>query len=289
MDIKDINFLESIKYIHQLLGLKYTGISYQKEDNENNKIDILQVFKKASREYGDYTDEELNIYNQDICSEFIQLPYIDWVREGILPKTQEIFGIGYSRKNNRVIIPHRYWCGNENQYVGVIGRTLVKDYDLFDIPKYFPLYKFPKSMNLYGLQENYKDIQEKGYINIFEAEKSTLKRYSKLDHTGVALGGHEISPEQAKILISLDVDIIIQMDKDISLQHIRSLCEIFYGIRPIYYVYDTFGLLNNKESTADKPNKVYNVLWNRKIKYDKNEHQKYLNELKGEKDGRKKK
>jgi DNA primase len=135
-------------------------------------------------------------------------------------------------------------------------------------------------MNLYGLQENYKNIQEKGYVNVFEAEKSTLKRHSRLDYTGVSLGGHELSEEQAKILIGLNVDIIIQMDKDVPLNHVRSLCEMFYGIRPVYYVFDTFGLLEKKESPADKPNKVYNVLWNRKIKYDESEHQKYLKGLK---------
>ena len=288
MDIKDMKFLEAIKYIHEILELKYTGISYQKKD-EDDKIDILKVFKKASKGYVDYTDEELKIYNEDICSEFIQMPYIDWVREGIMPKTQDIFGIGYSRRNNRVIIPHRLWCGGTNDYVGIIGRTLIKDYQLFDIPKYFPLYKFPKSMNIYGLQENYKEIQTKGYVNVFEAEKSTLKRHSRKDYTGVSLGCHEISLEQAKILISLDVEIIIQMDNDIPIHHIRSLCEVFYGIRPVYYVIDTLGLLKDKESPADKPNRVYTVLWNRKIRYDEKEHQKYLEELeelKGDKNGR---
>ncbi|WP_297419188.1 DNA primase [Clostridium sp.] len=281
MDIKEIIFPDAIKYIHQILGLKYTGKIYKKKE-DSNKIDILKIFKKASKEYVDYSDEELKIFNEDICSEFIKLPYIDWVREGILPKTQDIFGIGYSKKSNRAIIPHRYWSGSNNDYVGVIGRTLVKNYDLFDIPKYFPLQRFPKGMNIYGLQENYKGIQESGYVSVYEAEKSVLKRHSRLDYTGVALGSHEITQRQAEILISLDVDIVIVMDKDIPLQHIRSLCEMFYGIRPIYYIYDNFGLLVDKESPADKPDRVYKVLFNRKIRYDEEEHLKYLESLKGE-------
>ncbi|WP_202630038.1 DNA primase [Clostridium botulinum] len=273
MDVKEISFFETIKYTHEMLGLKYIGIKYR--NKKEKKIDILKIFKKALGTYSNNL-EKLKIYEEDICSEFVKMPYIEWIREGILPSTQEEFGIGYSRNNNRIVIPHRYWCGNHEQYVGVIGRTLNKNYKLFDIPKYFPLYKFPKSMNIYGLQENYKGIQEKGYVNVFEAEKSTLKRHSKLDYTGVSLGGHEISPEQAKILIGLNVAIIIQMDSDIPLQHVRSLCEMFYGIRPVYYVYNILGLLKEKESPADKPNKVYNALWNRKVKYDKKEHQLYL-------------
>ena len=279
MNIKSLTFPQSIKYIHEVLGIKYIGYTFSKKQDQC-KVDILRIFKKASKEYIDYTNEELLIFNEDICSEFIKMPYIGWIREGIMPNTQNIFSVGYSSRYNRVVLPQRYWCGSKNQYVGVIGRTLVDNYEIFDIPKYFPLYKFPKSMNIYGLQENYEGIQKAGYLNLAESEKAVLKRHSKLDYTCVALGGHQISIEQAKILIGLDVSIIIQMDKDISLQHIRSLCEIFYGIRNTYYIYDTFGLLGEKESPADKPNKIYNVLWNRKVKYDEYEHDQYLKELK---------
>jgi len=275
MDIKNIKFVDSIKYIHEILGLKYTGMSVKPKED---KVDILQVFKRATKKYKDYTNEELKIFNEDMLSEFIKMPYIGWVQEGILPHTQDIFGIGYSRRNNRIIIPHKYWCGNENDYVGVIGRTLVKNYDMFDIPKYFPLQNFPKGMNIYGLQENYQGIQEAGYINIFESEKSPMKRHSRLDYTGVALGGHEITEEQAKILIGLNVDIIIQMDSDIPIHHVRNLCEKFYGIRPCYYVTDSLGLLGDKESPADKHNKVYMALFNRKVEYNEKEHQIYLKE-----------
>ena len=277
MDIKSLTFPKAIKYVHKIFGLKYYGINTKSEDTE--KVDILRVFKKALKKYKDYYDEELKILSEDITKEYEQIPYIEWVKEGILPKTQQIFGIGYSSKSNRVVIPHRYWCGNENDYVGLIGRTLIKNYDMFDIPKYFPLHSYPKSKNLYGLQENYKGIQEAGYVTVFEAEKSTLKRHSKKDYTGVSLFGHELSIEQAKILISLNVDIIIALDKDISLDFVRSVCEMFYGIRNVYYIYDEYGLLNAKESPADKHEKIYKVLFNRRVKYDENEHDEYLKYL----------
>lgn len=271
MEIEKISFFESVKKVHKILNIPFKGI----EKKEEPKVDLLRVFKKA-KVNKTYNVSDLKIYNQDLCDEYIQIPYIEWVREGILPETQRLFGIGYSLKTNRVVVPHRYWCGDKNDYVGLMGRTLNTNYEILDIPKYFPLKAFPKSVNIYGLNENYKHIQQAGYVNVFESEKSTLKRHSRLDKTGVSLGGHEISQEQAKILISLNVDIIIQMDSDIDINFVRGLCEIFYGIRPIYYVYDEWNILANKECAADKPNKVYNFLWNRKIKYDKGEHEKYL-------------
>lgn len=277
MNICNCSFPKSIKKIHDILNLKYSFNDLNK-NKENKQIDILDIFKKATyRQHN--IKEDMPIY-ENVCSEYLSIPYLGWVREGILPRTQAIFGIGYSRDKNRIVIPHRYWCGDTNQYVGVMGRTLIENYDILDIPKYFPLKKFPKSMNLYGLQENYEEIQRKGYVNVYESEKSVLKRHSRLDGTGVALCCHEMSEEQIRILISLDVDIIIQMDKDVSLNHVRSMCEKLYHIRNVYYVYDEYGLLNDKESPADKLNKIYQALWNRKVKYNDEEHQKYLEYIK---------
>lgn len=273
MKVKNKSFYESVKYMHDILNLKHSKHDSKKT---NNKVDILKVFKNASKRKKYNNDDKLEIYEESICDEYIKIPYIEWVREGIIPNTQHEFGVGYSVKNNRVVIPHRYWCGNGKEYVGIIGRTLNENFKILEIPKYFPLKAFPKTKNIYGLYENYEHIQEAGYVNIFESEKSTMKRHSRLDKTGVSLGCHEISIEQAKILISLNVDIIVQMDNDIDINNVRKICELFYEIRNVYYVVDEWGVLGEKESPADKPNKVYNFLWNRKIKYDKTEHEKYI-------------
>src|SRR5690606_33925601 len=123
--------------------------------------------------------------------------------------------------------------------------------------KYFPLKNFPKSMNLYGLQENYQYIQEAGYVAVFEAEKSVLKRHSRNDKTGVAVCCHDISEEQVKILIGLDVSIIIAFDQGISINHIRATCDLFYGIRSVYYIFDKYDVLKEKDSPADAENKIF--------------------------------
>lgn len=277
MDLKEIDFFNATKYIHSILKIPF---EYRKRKDVDVKVDILDIFKKVKKKMPTFDKQDIDIYEESVCDEFVKLPYIGWVREGIMPYTQDEFGIGYSKKTNRVILPHRYWCGDKSKYVGVIGRTLNKHYDMLDIPKYFPLISFPKSMNIYGLNENYEHIQKAGYVNVFEAEKSTLKRHSLLDKTGTSICSHDMSQEQANILISLDVDIIIQMDKDVSEQHVWGICEKFYRVRNVYYVYDSLGLLKEKESPADKPNKVYNVLWNRKIKYDESYHKKYLEYIK---------
>ena len=58
-----------------------------------------------------------------------------------------------------------------------------------------------KEINIYGLWENYKDIQKAGYIVIFEAEKSVLKRDSRMDPTGGAIEGHVLQMSRCELYL----------------------------------------------------------------------------------------
>jgi DNA primase len=281
MDIKNISFPKANKYLHTLLGLEYKYI--KNHTSQVEKIDPLNIFKRVKKKRFVVNNDDIEIYNEEIIKEYIPLPYIDWVKnDGILSFTCEKFKIGYSADKKRITIPWRWWCGEDKDIIGVMGRTSIKEYSILDIPKYFPLKPFFKSMTLYGLQENYKSIQNAGYVCVYEAEKSTLKRHSRKDETGVSIGSHDISDEQVKILIGLNVSVIICFDKDVSLQHIRHTCSKFYGIREIFYIYDNYDLLKEKESPADASNKIFNYLFKYKTKYDENEHREYLKELEKE-------
>lgn len=251
MKIKNVNFPSSLEIIHKILGIKFTN-TYKKTEKIQPKSKMLEVFLRArDKDRIRQNTDDLKIYQEDICKDYIRLPYLEWIREGILPKTQEIFNIGYCRETNRVVVPHRYWCGKDNEYVGIMGRTLNPNYDMLDIPKYFPLKAFPKSMNLYGLQENYEGIQKHRMVIVFESEKSVLKSHSMLLRCGVALGSHELSDEQIKILVSLDVEIIIALDKDMSEQLSIDMCNRFKRIRKTSYIYDKKGLLGEKDAPID--------------------------------------
>lgn len=284
MLIKNLNFPQANKYLHELLNIEYKfDFKKYKEKKKEEINDPLFIFKKVKRKNCYVNLEDINIYDNTMLKEYIPLPHIDWIREGIMPWTCDKFKIGYSAYKKRIIIPERYWSGNENDYIGIMGRTIIKEYEMLDIPKYLAIKPYSKSLNLYGLQENYKIIQEEGIVNVAESQKSVLKRHSKNDRTFCAVGCHDISDEQVRILIGLNVDIVIQMDKGIDQNHIRSLCDKFYGIRNISYIWDKYDLLDDKESPADKSNAIYDYLFKYRIKYDESERRKYLKWLEKQK------
>jgi len=280
MHIKEYTFPKANKYLHEILGLKYSFNRNKNNKSEEKVKTPLDIFKRIKKRKT-FNVNNIEIKDNSILEEYTPNLHIDWLREGILSFTARKFNIGYDYKKKRIIIPERYWCGDENDYMGIMGRTTIEAYEILDIPKYLAIIPYCKTLNLYGLQENYDCIQQSGYVVVHEAQKSVLKRHSRLDGTGVAIGSHDISDEQVKILIGLNVEIIICLDKGISLEHIRYTCEKFYKVRKISYIYDKYDILKNKEAPADKCNKIYNYLFKNRIVYDENEHYQYIKQLKG--------
>lgn len=255
-------FRQAFKWVHKLLGLKFT---YEKKVAAQEKIDPLRIFKKVKLRKMRCNAFDFSTLEESALYDFVPCVHISFYKEGIMPWTISKFGLGYSYRFKRTIIPLRYWL--TGQLLGVNARTSVENYELLDIEKYFITPNYPKSINLFGLWENYDSIQKAGYVVVYESEKSTLKRHSLGDCTGVALSGHTMSDEQVKILIGLNVDIVICMDNDVPLEEIKYMCSKFKGIRNVYYMKDKHNLLGAKDSAADAKNKIFEYLLKYKIRF----------------------
>lgn len=274
---KKCSFVDAVKYLHNILGLELTP--YKKEEKKE-KPDPLAVFENAINRHRAIVDvAEIHAIKEEAINDYVPLLYIDWLREGIMPWAAKKFGLAYSYKYHRVVIPIRYWL--DGTLVGFNQRTTVENYEELGIRKYFLTASYRKSLNLYGLWENREEIEDKKTVVICESEKSVLKRYSRNDGTCVALQGKKLSDEQRRIIIGLNVnEVIIALDNDVPIEEVRHICEQFYHIRNVSYVKDRWNLLGDKDAPADAENKVYNFLIKHRVKYDESEHQKYLNGLK---------
>lgn len=273
---KDMTFIEAIKYLHKILDLQFEF--KKKEEKQKKKFDPLGVFKKVLRYGGRVIDvDDIHVLDDKLIDDYIPILHIDFVREGITERTRKKFGIAYSYRHKRIVIPMRYWLTGE--LLGFNQRTTIENYDEFGIKKYFITPTYPKLLNLYGLYENYDAIQKAGYVCVYEAEKSVLKRDSLLDPTGVALSGHTLSEEQVRILMGLHVEIVFCLDNDISVEEIRHLCSKFRNTGKVSYIKDTTGILGKKDSPADARNKDFQFLFDNRIVYDIKEHEKYLKSL----------
>ena len=271
------NFVDSVKHLHNILGLEYKWKKIPQKQEKKEEDDPLFIFKKIKRARKKVDVADIEVLDEEVLDEYVPLLHIDWLRQGITDKTRKKFGIAYSYKRRRVIIPMRAW--NTGELLGINARTTIENWEELGVKKYYISPTYQKSLNLFGLYENYDSIQKAGYVVVYEAEKSVLKRDSLCDSTGVAISGHNLSDEQVRILIGLNVDIIISMDNDVPIEEIRHMANKFYHIRNVYYTYDKWDLLGRKDSIADASNKVFDFMMKYKIKYDANEHHEYLKSL----------
>ena len=262
MEISNIGFIKALKWLHEILGLEFKKVVVKKEEN---KKDPLHIFKRIKRRI--YAKKEVCPLNEDALRKYQILPHINWIKEGIVPSVQKSFEIAYDHRSKRILIPHRHWSTGE--LVGVIGRTTVENHDLFDIPKYFPIHSYPKSQNVFGLYQNYAAIQREGKVIVFESEKSVLKAATYGYNNSVAvcgIAGGKFVNDQVQILIGLNVDIILALDKGISEEVNKNICRQFKGIRNAGYIWDDHGLLDDKDAPIDKGLKRWKYLLKRGVK-----------------------
>ena len=262
------SFGDTMRWCHKTLGLKYEYNG--KKEDDTPKDSILDFFKKYKTKPNKKTKEvELKFYtDEEVFNMYTRCPYSGWIREGIIAKIQEEFCVGYHFDSKRIVYPHRYW--KDGSIVGLIGRTLqsAEICDFFGIAKYFPLIPYPKSKNLYGLWENRQYIEETKKVIIFEAEKSVMKMASRGIRNCVAVCCHDLSEEQVKILLSLNVnEIIIAYDSDVDRKLIAMECKKFKDLRTVSVILNKDNILGEKESPADLCLKDYKFLYDNRVKY----------------------
>lgn len=262
-------FYDVMVYLHGLLKLDFNSL-YVQQTKEDKASTLLSIFNVESK---NYREKDEIIYAEEI--DYVPYPHIDFFREGMTRKTIEKFSLGYSFHLRRTIIPLRYWMNGK--LMGYNGRTSISKCSEIGIRKYMITKGYQKSINLYGLWENLKSIEKSGFIVLFEAEKSVLKRDALGDSTCVALQGHSISNEQVRIINGLDIqEVIVAMDKDVDAYDVMSICEQFYGIKKVSFIFDRNNLLATKDSPVDKNNKIYQFLLKYRIEYDKHFHEYFL-------------
>lgn len=277
-DTNKCDFVKALKWLHDILDLKF-GLYYRKDEKKDLSKEVLGIFEEAMQSKPTVDVSDIREISEEALNDYIPILHIDWFHEGIMPWTRDIFGLCYSYKHKRSIIPLRYWA--DGKLLGFNQRTMIENWKELGISKYFITPSYKKNLNLYGLWENKTEIEKKRYCVVVESEKSVLKRHSLCDGTLVALQGKTMSEEQRRIINSLDIDeVVIALDNDVPIEHVRFICDKFYNIINVSYIQDKHGILGNKDSPCDKGNKVYEYLFKHRIPYQNEDHKLLIDAMK---------
>lgn len=184
-------------------------------------------------------------------NKYVNHPNARFLKDNISLETQFKFNIMYDIETERIVVP---WFNKKGELVGITGRY---NYDnVGNFPKWKALEGFSKGSFLYGIFENFKDIEKEDYVIIGESEKFVMQLDSYGYHNALALGNCNITDRQARIIKSLPVNkIILALDEGVSAEHILSQCEklkggIFNNSKEIWCVFDNSNKVLPKGSKA---------------------------------------
>lgn len=180
-----------------------------------------------------------------------------WENEGISAESLDKFQVFYDSFSDRLVYPIRDPSG---KIINVGGRTLDPLWKEKKLKKYCYFFQFGTINTIYGLSDNIESIKKHREIILFEGCKSVLLADTwGIHNTGAILTSH-LSQNQAKLLIGLGCSVVFALDNDVNIRKDRNIQKLSHYVN-VSYIYDTDGLLSEKDSPVDKGKEVFERLY----------------------------
>lgn len=241
------NFATAIKWLCEILEIEY-------DDTQvimRNQSETIKLLKKYVRQ--DVKPPLNNPMSENFLNKYPLHIVKEWVNEGIEEEIQRKYGIRIDKKRNRWLIPIR---DKDNRLITVKGRSYLPNTKELDIPKYlyYKENKEDKYCNniLFGLNHNYKNIKKLKEVIVVEGEKTVMKADSMGFDNVVAISGHDINKNIKKEILKLQVDVVLALDKDVTMSEIMKEGRKLSMFANVYYIFDKDNLLSDKDSPFDK-------------------------------------
>ena len=207
MKYNNLSFKDAIEVVEELTGTEL------EKTTESESIKLLKQLEKQKskqeslvnvRKTLDFTEDYLNKYSDELPQE--------WLDEDMTAEALKTYNIRIDHNANRIVYPVMDAEGN---FIGVKGRTRLKNYKELGLCKYINYNKIGTIDYFQGWQQAYPEFIARKSVVIFEGIKSCIKAYGwKIPNT-VASETAKLSDGQVRLLLSTDIsEIIIGFDSD---------------------------------------------------------------------------
>ena len=239
---KDCSFPESLRYVHEILGLDY----YQEKEEVCESLQILKLLNEMSSGDDSIDEKPLKPISENILSYYVPYGNIMFEDDGISLEVQREFEIGLDPQTNYITIPIRDSVGT---LVGVKGRYFGEPNSFYS--KYIYIERCNKSKVLYGYWQNRQYIKNSKYIYIVESEKAVQQLATIGVRNVVSTSGKKISKSQVELITRTGCTPIFSYDEDVTEDELKNIADIFMDGIVIYAIIDYEHILDEKESPSD--------------------------------------
>jgi DNA primase len=255
MEYDNISFPSAVEKLHSIVGnIEFT----------ENKSKTFKFLKNTSKimvpESKEINRDTLSIVSMD---KYKKITIQEWVDEGISQRVMDKYNVRYDDKAQRIVFP--VW-DNYGNMISIKGRTTVKNWKELGLKKY--IYYTPIHTNdfLWGYCQKKDIIQHDREVIVFEGSKSVMKVESWGVLNAVSVETSSVNYEQIRTLAAMRVNIVLALDKGVDIKRISREIQPLKRFTNVYFILDTKGLLDNKESPCDSGHDIFKELQQQKIK-----------------------
>jgi hypothetical protein len=274
--LKQLKEREYTLYDAVVFVAKFYGLEPDRNEQVLKTLEdwhILQQYEEHNNFTKPINKENVLSEYSDTVLQNLPTPIIkNWENEGISREVIRYNHIAFDPASCSIIIPH---YDINNRLIGIRQRTLIEEEEYYG--KYRPAYinncsyKHPLGLNLYNINNSYKNIQSFKTAIVFESEKSPLlyQSYFGIENDiTVAVCGFNLLRFQFQMLMKLNVkEIVIAFDKQFKEtgdEEWKELTKKYYKMNDQYgsyvklsFIFDSDNLLDYKDSPIDKGRETF--------------------------------
>jgi len=258
---ENIGFPEAVERVQEILGIE--------DYVPHVDCPTVKFFKKLKQDIGmkkQYIERPVLDWQIDYCDKYADELPEEWLEEGMTPEALRAYNIRIDKNSNRIVYPV---FDNKGQFIGVKGRTRIKDFKALGLQKYINYNKIGSVDYYQGWQQAYPQIKYKKSVIIFEGVKSCIKAWGWNIFNTVASETANLSDGQIQLLIKNGLhEIILAWDTDQSLSTIRNnpKVQMLHQFMRVSVISDTKHLLGEKEAPVDRGRDIFEKLYRERIK-----------------------
>lgn len=263
MDKMAFSFPKALKYIAEIVDFR---------DFARPKISYpFGGFYRSLIRESSHNADEIKTYPLSTLDSYESCVNLQFLRDGIDFKTQEIFQLGIDRESNRISIPEFTISG---ELCGIMGRSL--DPHCKHEERWLPIIPCSRAKTLYGYHRNYRKIVEKQTLVLFESEKAVMQCWSFGSQVALSTCGCRIHDFQVSQIKSMMLPrIIVAFDEGLEEEFVREEAKKVLAKSSIFknkvgYIWDRDGDIipkGSKSNAADLGKEKYGELLKTKVRW----------------------
>ena len=257
----NVGFGKAVERVASILGIEF---------KPHIETPTVQFFKTLHKQNTGMKKQHVERHVLDWNTDYIEkysdeLPQ-EWLDEDMTPEALRHYNIRIDKSANRIVYPV---LDSDNRFIGVKGRTRIKEYKLLGLQKYINYDKIGTIDYFQGYQQAISEIKYRKSVIIFEGIKSCIKAWGWNIKNTVASETAALSDGQLQLLIKSGLaEVIFGWDTDQELKKIVGdpKIQMLKRFTKVGVITDKNHLLGEKMAPTDRGESVFRKLLGERIR-----------------------